>query len=209
MRVLDISAPIRTGMPGFPTDPPVQIERIHDMARGSPYNLSRVTISSHTGTHVDPPLHFVAHGTPADRLDLNALNGPCRVVDVPAERTSVDERAVARIPGDAERVLFRTSNSQRWADATAFFPDYVAMAPAAARPLVDRKMRLVGIDSQSIERDTDGTFPVHRTLLSAGIPILEGVRLAEVPEGDYELRCFPLKIADGDGAPCRALLIAP
>jgi arylformamidase len=107
------------------------------------------------------------------------------------------------------RVLFRTHNSVRWANGESFFPEYVALAPESAEYLAAAKLRLVGIDSQSIERDATGQYPVHHTLLESGCLILEGLRLAEVPPGEYELRCLPIKLRDGDGAPCRAVLLAP
>lgn len=206
MRLFDISTPVREGLPGFPGDPETRIERVHDMRRGDAYNLSRLTLSSHVGTHVDPPLHFVPRGAAADRLDLSALNGLCRVVRVPNDRASVGLEDLARAPLDAERVLFRTANSER---PPGYQPDYVALDPAVADELVRRHIRLVGVDGPSAERDPQNRFPVHRTLLGSGTLILEGLRLGEIDEGDYELRCFPLLLEGCDGAPSRALLIAP
>jgi arylformamidase len=202
----DVTMPLRAGMPVFPGDPPFESDRVHDIDRGDPYNLSRLTLGTHTGTHVDPPLHFVAGGTPADRLDLGVLNGRCRVVRIPDARTSIGSAEIAAIPGPVERVLFRTSNSGRWARELAFFPDYVGLDAGAAGALLDRKIRLVGIDAPSVERDPSRRYPVHHALLGAGVLVLESLLLDAVPEGEYELRCLPMKIQDGDGAPCRAVL---
>jgi len=165
-------------------------------------------LGSHTGTHVDPPSHFLRDGAGTDRLDLSVLNGPCQVLEVPPGAPMITGEQVARIPVGVRRVLFRTANSERWESSGTFFPDYVALAPETAQPLLDRGIRLVGVDALSIERDTTATFPVHHRLLEGGALILEGLRLAGVPEGAYELRCLPLRIASGDGGPCRAVLVA-
>ena len=207
MRTIDISMPIRSGMPAFPGDPEVRVDRVHAIARGDAYNVSALRLGSHTGTHVDPPVHFVPGGTTVDALDLTVLNGPCRVVDV----GDADRIGPLEIPPPARRatrLLFRTRNSRRWDRATGFFSDYVALDPGAAASLPSG-VRLVGIDALSIERDTDGTFPVHHRLLGRGTLILEGLCLANVPEGAYRLRCLPLRIEGGDGSPVRALLDQP
>jgi arylformamidase len=207
--VYDISAEIYPGMPSFPGDPPVTVRPTHLLSKGDPYNLSELGLGSHAGTHIDPPRHFLANGLTADRIDLDAANGPCRVVHVPDSHREVSTGDLKGLLHGVSRVLFRTQNSARWARSDAFFPEYVALAPETAEYLAAANLRLVGIDSQSIERDTTNQYPVHHTLLESGCLILEGLRLAEVPAGEYELRCLPLKLRNGDGAPCRALLVAP
>ncbi|HEY1198107.1 MAG TPA: cyclase family protein [Thermoplasmata archaeon] len=209
MRRIDISMPIFPGMPSFPGDPAFASAPLRSIARGDPYNLSGLSLGSHAGTHVDPPVHFVPGGTTTDHLDLGVLNGPCRVVEVGAPAASVGADDVARIPARTARVLFRTTNSARWASSLAFFPDYVGLTPAAATALVERKVRIVGIDALSIENDPSGTFPVHHTLLGRGTLILEGLLLAAAPPGEYVLECLPLRLRDGDGGPARAALVTP
>ena len=208
MRRYDISFPLRSGMPGFPGDPPVSVTATHQIAHGNPYNLSQLMLGSHTGTHVDPPAHFIAEGTTIDRIDLDALNGRCRVVNVPTGTPRVEGAVVDSLPAGTQRVLFRTSNSERWEREGRFFPDYIAVGSDAATRLVQRGIRLIGIDSLSVESDPTRTFPVHHTLLGAGVLILEGLLLAHVPEGEYELRCLPLRIDRGDGGPARAILLS-
>lgn len=205
MAFLDISMPIRRGMASFPGDPPVAVETVRDLARGDPYRLCALSFGSHAGTHIDAPRHFLDLAPGVDALDPDALLGPCRVVEVPTGRRVITEADVPTDPS-VRRLLFRTSNSARWQQGEAYFPDYVALAPAAARRLVERGVRLVGVDGLSVENDTSGRYPVHRTLLSAGVVVLEGVRLAAVGPGEYDLACLPLRIEDGDGAPARALL---
>jgi arylformamidase len=206
MEWIDVSFPIRDGMPGFPGDPAVRVEPVRRIAAGSAYNLSSVTLGSHSGTHIDPPRHFLPDGAAIDAIDLGRVNGPVRVIQVPGKSTVIDARAVARVPPGTERVLLRTGNSERWRLATTFFPDYVALDLSGADALLARGVKMVGVDSLSVERDPAERFPVHRRLLSSGALILEGLLLGEVPEGEYRLSCLPLRIADGDGGPCRALV---
>jgi arylformamidase len=207
VRYHDISFPITDRMPGFPGDPAVRVARKKKITRSNLYNVSSISLSSHSGTHVDPPLHFLPDGLPVDQLDLGILNGPVRVVEVPPNAVAVGPEAFRSLgPGDS-RVLFKTANSPRWEKEGAFFDDYVALTPGAADEAVRRQVRLVGIDSLSIESMGSSTYPVHRTLLGKGILILEGLRLAGIAEGVYDLQFLPLRIAGGDGAPGRALLV--
>ena len=205
MGFVDISMPIRPGMATFPGDPPVRREIVRDLARGDPYRLCALAFGSHAGTHVDAPRHFLDRAPGVDALDPDALLGPCRVVELPEGRRLIAEEDVPRDPS-TRRLLFRTANSRRWQRGEPYFADYVALAPAAARRLVERGVRLVGIDSLSIENDTSGRYPVHRTLLTAGVVVLEGLQLADAAAGEYDLACLPLRLEDGDGAPARALL---
>jgi arylformamidase len=205
----DISMPLFPGMPEFPGDAPFGAERTRSIDRGDPYNLSRLPMSSHVGTHIDPPRHFEETGTTTDRVDLDALLGPCEVVDVPAAATRVGAADAARVSPGTARVLFKTSNSARWATSLTFFPDYVAVGLDAADALRGKGVRLVGIDSLSIESDPTGTFPVHHALLGHGVLVLEGLLLQDIAPGPYVLECLPLRWRDGDGGPARALLRSP
>lgn len=209
MPTWDISFPIREGMPCFPGDPAVRLAPAARIADGSPYNLSLLTMGTHTGTHVDPPIHFLPTGDPIDRIDPDRLNGPATIVRVPEGVTAVDRNTASRVPLGTERVIFRTPNSDRWEREEGFFSDYVALLEEAAEELLRRGVRLVGIDALSIERDVDGRFPVHHRLLGGGALILEGLRLGAIEPGAYELRCLPLRIVGGDGGPARAVLVRP
>lgn len=208
-RRLDVSMPLFAGMPVFPGDLPFSDRPLKRIEHGDPYSLSALAFGTHAGTHVDPPCHFVAGGATTDQLDLDLLNGPCRVVDVPETATSVGAAEVERVPPGTTRVLLRTANSARWRRGLEFFPDYVALGPDGAKALLDRGIRLVGIDALSIESDPTGTFPVHHALLGAGALIIEGLLLDGAPAGEYELACLPLKVRGGDGGPARVTLSAP
>jgi len=206
MTPIDVSLPLFVGMPAFPDDPPFATEPVRRLARGDAYNLSRLSFGSHAGTHVDPPRHFLPDGASVDRLDLETLNGPCRVVGVDRAVRAIGPAELTGIPAGTTRVLLRTANSDRWAERLAYFPDYAALTVDGAKHLIASGVRLVGIDALSVESDAGGTFPVHRELLGRGIPILEGLLLSAAPPGPYDLHCLPLALRDGDGGPARAVL---
>jgi arylformamidase len=169
-----------------------------------------MSMSTHTGTHVDPPIHFVDGGATIDRVSLDTLIGDAVVADMRGVRTiGLAELEAAALPIGAERVLFLTDWSARWAEESPAFPDAVTcVSEEGARWLVDRGVRLVGTDFISIEGADDHTYPVHRALLGAGIAIVEGLDLRDVPAGRYTLWCLPLKLRDGDGGPARVVLVA-
>lgn len=204
MPLVDVSMPLRAGMPSFPGDPVLRVAPWRSMATGSPYNVSELTLGTHAGTHVDPPIHFVEGGATVDQIELTRLNGPCQVVEVGEGVRSIGPGELSGVRPGTARLLLKSSNSARWAADADFFADYVALSPEAADHLVELGVGLVGIDSLSIESDPTGTFPVHRTLLGTGSLILEGLQLARVPAGPSELLCLPMRLVGGDGGPCRA-----
>jgi arylformamidase len=193
----------------YPGDPVVSVERISDMSAGATANLSILSMSTHTGTHVDPPIHFVADGATIDQVSLETLIGPARLIDM-RDVASIGARELedAKLPANTERVLFLTDWSARWAEASPAFPEhFTAVTAPGAEWLVERGIRLVGTDFISIEGSEDPMFPVHRMLLGANVVIVEGLDLREAFPGPYTLWCLPLKIRDGDGGPARAVLV--
>lgn len=208
MQIYDISIPISSAMPVYPGDPPVTVEPVSQIAHGDAANVSRLSLGSHSGTHVDPQAHFIPGGKTIDQLDLRVLFGPARVVDLTRVARAITAKDLerARIPKRATRVLFKTRNSALW-DQSGFQRDFVAFAWNAARWLVARKIKLVGIDYLSAELFDAREPRTHRILLGAGIIIVEGLNLQSITPGNYTLACLPLRIAKGDGAPARAILI--
>ena len=206
MKIYDISMTLSPDMLRYPGDPPVRITSIAELGREG-YALSRISMGSHTGTHVDPQAHFIAGGLTVDRLPLEALVGPAVVVDAPEVRaiTAAVLEALG-LPNGVERVLFKTSNGALW-EQRDFQEGYVYLEESAAWWLVEHGVRLVGIDYLSVDRYEDTQFAAHRTLLGAGVIILEGIDLRQAPAGAYTLVCLPLKLQDGDGAPARAILM--
>lgn len=212
-RAIDISVAVEAGMPLWPGDPPTEVAPVARVASGEGANVSRLALGTHSGTHCDPPRHFDDAGRAADELDLDALVGPAWVADLGHVRYSIgaSDLAAAGVPAGTARLLLKTRNSHHWARGDAAFdPDFVGVAPDGARWLIERGVRLVGIDYLSIERyDAPPDFPTHRLLLAAGVVIVETLNLAAVAPGSYTLVFLPLKVAGGDGAPGRALLLPP
>lgn len=197
MEIIDISVPIRTGMVTYPGDPDVRLERVASIGAGAQANISKLDFGVHTGTHVDAPLHFIDGAAAADELSLDVLNGPCEVVTV--ER--LDAAAVESIPDGVERVLFKTPNSELWAQDT-FPQEFERLNGAAAEALVARGVKFVGVDYLSV-----GDEDAHHVLLGAGVVPIEGLDLRRAAAGPYELHCLPLRLVGSDGAPARAILI--
>lgn len=208
MRIYDVSVLIHNSMHAYPGDPPVEITPVSRIPEGAGANVSLLSMGSHTGTHVDPPYHFVNDGVTVDELPLDVLVGPCLVCDVgDAPVIGLGELEMAGIPSGVERILFKTRNSHLWAER-GFRSDFTWLDPEAAGRLAEWGVRLVGIDYLSIDRFKSGAHATHRRLLEACIVVLEGLDLRGVPGGMYTLVCLPLKIAGGDGAPARAILIS-
>lgn len=209
MSLIDISLTISPGMTTWPGDPAVTIVHAKRRAAGDAANVSALALGTHTGTHVDPPSHFIDGAAGADALPLGALIGRAVVVDLRGRRGAVGRGVLERagIARGTKRVLLKTESSTLWRMPNPPIPEsYTCLAPDAAAWLVESGISLVGIDALSIEEAGDHDHPVHTTLLRAGLVIVEGLDLHAVEPGDYELLCLPLKIAGGDGAPARAVL---
>jgi arylformamidase len=186
--VFDLTLKIDERMPVWPGDPrPVQtwLQRIE---RGDAVDLSQWTLGSHTGTHVDAPSHFIADAPDLEALGLEPFVGPCRVIDL----RELDPSTL-----NTERVLLKTS------------PGANGLGPELAARLVAAGVRLVGIDALSIEplQAVSAGAPTHRTLLAAGVVILEGLVLNAVPPGDYFLVAAPLRLQRSEASPVRAILL--
>lgn len=205
MTVIDISLPIHPGMIVYEGDPGVDITPRLEIARGDTANVSLLSLGSHTGTHVDAPAHFIEGGATVEALPLDVLIGPALVAEVGCERL-IGRRDLEPLPlGGHSRLLLKTLNSSLWSRGP-FSRDFVALGEDGARYLVERGLRLVGMDYLSIEAFHSPGHPVHRHLLGAGMVIVEGLDLAYVAPGVYELVCLPLPVRGIDGAPCRAVL---
>lgn len=205
MKIYDVTVPLSKELVIYPGDPPVRIERKNIINKNdSKYNVSRISFGTHTGTHIDPPFHFIEDGITVDNLPLEMLIGRARVVEVTAPR--IDETVLEEFDFTADvRVLFKTRNSYLWSKKT-FVEDFVYITPGAARALVSQGIKVVGMDYLSVEKFGAEEPETHLTLLRGGTLIIEGLDLREVEPGNYELICLPLKIKDGDGAPARVVL---
>jgi arylformamidase len=209
MRIYDISVTITPDLPVWPGDPGVELERVDKIEAGAESNVTRLKMSAHTGTHVDAPYHFLGGATETvDQLSLKLLTGRAYVLHVPDVdliTTSVLEGA--EIPPRTRRLLFKTRNSEYWINQDGtFHTEFVGIQADAAQYLVDRGVKLVGIDYHSIA-PYSATRQTHEVFLKAGVVIVEGLDLSEVSQGRYTLYCLPLKLGGSDGAPARAILI--
>ena len=206
-KLFDISVPVKNGGVVYPGNPEIHIELQQDMSRGGSSNVSLLAIGSHTGTHVDAPLHMIPGGAGVDGIPLDALIGPALVVAFDDDVMAVTEAYLRSQPiAGHERVLLKTRNS-RYIRERDFHRDYTYLAPDGAEFLVSLGVRLVGIDYLSIEQFHSGHHRTHKTLLSRGVVIVEGLDLSEPPPGEYELYCLPVLLDGVDGAPARAVLV--
>lgn len=204
--IIDISWPISERMTAYKNKKVVNLTPTRVFEVGG-VRESLLTLSSHTGTHVDAPAHFLKDGATVDQVALTKMFGPCRVLDM----TSLEEKIMLvdlesyNIQPD-ERILFKTKNS--WFSETAVAStSFVYLDGGAAQYLADRRVGLVGVDYLGIERNQP-THTTHITLLAVGMVIVEGLRLKEVPTGNYFLCCLPLKVTGAEAAPARVVLLS-
>jgi arylformamidase len=203
--LIDISWPIEPAALVHPEDPRPEFTRYAQLGNGADYNLTQLSLSLHTGTHLDAPRHFFNDGPAIDELALDCFCCEAQVVDC-GEAPCVLARyleGVAWQPGMA--VLFKTRNS--WLPRATMAAGWTYISEAAARLCVELGLAIVGMDYIEVESGVDeGRYPVHETVLGAGALLLENLDLRQVAAGRYRLYCFPVKIAGAEGAPCRAVL---
>jgi arylformamidase len=200
----DISPPVAPGSPVFPGDTPYQQQWAASLGPGCPVNVSTITLSPHVGAHADAPLHYDAEGQAVGALDLLPYLGPCRVIHAiavgPLVRWEHIAHAVQALP---PRVLVRT---YRCAPVERWDAQLAAFAPDTIERLADAGVRLVGIDTASIDPADSKTLDSHQVIRRRGLRVLENLLLDDVPEGDYELIALPLKLMTADASPVRAVL---
>ena len=216
---MDISVEMRDGMVHWPGDPECHVGlhvKLGDPIPGQPgktipCNLTKLSLSAHTGTHMDAPRHFVAKGTTMETMPLDAVLGRCRVIELKHKTAITVEELKPHKLKRGERVLFKTRNSTkswRMAKTSTFDEDFIYIPAPTAQYLVDTGVMTVGVDYLSVGGFNKDGVECHQIMLGAKQPIwiIEGLNLAKVKPGHYELACLPLKIVGADGAPCRAVL---
>ncbi len=203
IKLWDISPPVHAGSPIFPGDEPYALRWTARLSPDCPVNLSAVSTSPHVGAHADAPLHYADDGAAIDAVPLDAYLGPCRVIHALSPGPLVTPAHIAHALGDLPpRVLLRTCPK---AD-TSWRDDFSACAPDTLALLADRGVRLVGIDTPSVDPATSKTLDAHQQLRQHDLRVLENLVLDEVPEGDYELIALPLKWVGACASPVRAIL---
>jgi arylformamidase len=203
-RLWDISQTLGPRLPVWPGDTSFEVGRRWAQGADSPVTVSWFRTTVHSGAHADAPLHYSPAGASAAEVPLDAYIGPCRLIDARGMGTAITADFVARAVVDPPpRVLFRT-----W-DAfphTAWRSDFTSLEAAAIGALAALGVRLVGIDSPSLDPEESKAMAAHQAVLAADMRVLEGLVLDDVPAGDYELIALPLKLEGLDASPVRAVL---
>ena len=203
-KLWDISPPVAPGSPVFPGDTPYGQQWSATLSPGNPVNVSRITLSPHVGAHADAPLHYDPAGAPIGTLDLEPYLGRCRVIHAIGKGPLVQWEHLEHAAGDLPpRLLVRTYESapvDRWDDELA------AYAPETIERLAALGVKLVGIDTASIDPAHSKALQSHQVIRRLGLRVLENLVLDGVPEGDYELIALPLKLMTADASPVRAVL---
>jgi arylformamidase len=209
MPVYDVTVPMGAGMPLWPGDPPFSLEFVRTIAESGIANNSRMAFSSHTGTHIDAPLHFIDGGATVGQIPPEALVGPCVLVDV-GDVALITRNVLEGLDlAGRKRILFRTTNSA-WI-TERFDEGFVAFSADGAAYLAELGPTLIGIDAPSLDpRHTPG-YPAHMAILGSGAikGAIEWLALEGLETGDYDLFCGPLRVMDAEGTPCRVLLVRP
>jgi arylformamidase len=203
MKLIDVSRPLFTGMPVWPGDTPTQFDFAATQAGGYSCNVGRLRTSMHAGTHVDAPYHYLATGARIDEVALDTYVGPARVVDVRGCATVTPAHFGELDLAATPRVLLR---SDCWLDVTQFPETWPQLAPGLATFLVERGVRLIGLDFPSVDARESKDLPVHHECGRVGLFILESLDLRAAEPGLHELIALPLRVRGGDGSPVRAVL---
>jgi arylformamidase len=205
--IYDVSVAITNDLPTWPTDPGVKLTTTAHLSddKTQTIRVTAIEMSAHTGTHIDAPWHFLEGGKKLNEIPLDALIGPALVVHIP-DGPSISRASLEHLDWrGVERVLFKTSNSEHWTDKR-FNETFVYLEPEAAELLVQHGIRLVGIDYLSIDPFKSQKHPSHFVLLGNNVVVLEGLNLANVTPGRYQMTALPLNLQDVDGAPTRVIL---
>ena len=207
MKLWDITQPLRPGLPVWPGDTAYSEERTWQIDADCPVNVSKVTLSTHSGTHADAPLHYDPEGLPSGEVDLSFYLGPCLLLDVTGAGRLVRPADIApALTHPAERLLLKTYRKtplDQWDDS------FTAIAPETIEAIAAAGYRLIGTDTPSLDPQTSKSMEAHHAVRRNGMAILEGLVLDAVPAGRYELIALPIKFANLDAAPVRAVLRGP
>jgi arylformamidase len=205
MKLIDVTVALDSNLPAYPGNTPFHLEPIKRLSRGDSSNVSTLHMSAHAGTHVDAPRHFFDEAAGTESLPLDLLCGPTRVIEVRTRQAiAADDLMHFDLSGDL-RLLIKTRNSGWWG-SPEFHPDFVGVSEGAAKLLVERGVKVLGVDYLSVEPFKTPGAPTHHLLLGAGTIVIEGLDLHDIEAGQYEMFCLPLRIVDADGAPARVVL---
>jgi len=201
---IDISIGLKSNTVCWPGNPKVMVKSISSIAEGKIYNASVLSLCVHSGTHMDAPRHLIKNGPSIDRLPIEAVVGPARVINI-TDRVSIKPQELKKHRlQKGERILFKTVSSGLW-KKPGFIEHYVYITSEAAKYIVSAGVITMGVDYLSVGSFKDGVA-THKILLQNGIWIIEGLNLLNIKPGDYDLICLPIKIMNSDGAMARAVI---
>lgn len=203
MKIIDISLPINNKTLVHPSEKFLNIEPNRTFEKNG-VRTSKITIGSHTGTHIDAPSHFLINGKSADQIDLKKCMGKCQIIEI-AEDVKLIEKEYIVDKITSERVIFKTKNSKLL--NKPYTKDITSLGVSAIEYLIEQGIVLIGIDYTGIEASGSPGHRVHTKLLGKEIIIVEGLNLSDVTQGDYEIILLPLRLKNLDGSPARAILI--
>jgi arylformamidase len=209
MKIFDVTVPIFNLMPVWPGDPQVDNQLVSSIEKGEEANVTCINMSAHTGTHIDAPKHFIKSGVAIEGLNLTTLLGEVEVVEINFRISQIDALTLSKLNMNQwpQRVFFKTNNSKlRLLEEDCFNQNFTALLPDAAEYLVQKGVKLVGIDYLSIAPYENGS-DTHIKLLENNVIVIEGLNLADISPGIYELIALPILLEGADGAPARVLLI--
>jgi arylformamidase len=201
--IYDLTPPVSERLKVWPGDTPPAREVLCDLRRGDNLTLSTLHATVHLGAHADAPSHYGAQAPAIHERSLDYYLGPCQVLRVPVARRSCITPNLLKAPVSAERVLIATDT---FPDPERFTEDFAALSPELVEALHGRGVKLIGIDTPSVDLFDSKDLPAHRMFLKHDMAILEGLVLRDVPEGRYELIALPLKLEGFDASPVRAVL---
>lgn len=203
LKLYDISMPLYNGVPGWPGDTPYHFDLAWTKDDSGSVNVGKVEMSTHIGTHIDAPYHFLDSGERVGGLDLGLYIGRAMVIDVTIMKEITAEIVKDKLQAGTKRVLFKT---RCWEDRSVFPDEIVPLKPEAVQVLYEFGVCLIGVDMPSVDPLDSKELDAHHALYEHNIHILEGLVLDEVPEGEYELVALPLFLKEADGSPVRAIL---
>jgi arylformamidase len=202
--IIDISQPLSSAIAGFPTDTKYSETFVARIGAGVPVNVSKITLSAHCGTHADAPFHYDDKGSRIGAVSLEPFIGPARVVDARSDTPFVlPEDIKSQLKGTPPRVLLRLHDT---VDPNQWNPNFRALSPDVINLLNDHGVKLIGVDTPSVDHETSKDLPAHMAVNRFDMRILENLMLGHVQPGDYELIALPLKFENLDGSPVRAIL---
>lgn len=193
----------------WPGEPEVTLRKISDMSNGKQANVTAISMSAHTGTHIDAPRHFLKDGKDISQFPLELCSGRTKIIVIENTRSITAGELQQHHIAENDRILFHTKNSESdWTNEPFKDENYVYISTEAAGYLAEKKVAMIGVDYLSVGGKNNGR-EVHTALLESGIWIIEGLILKDVPEGQYDYICLPLKLLGSDGAPARIVIKIP